>query len=124
MATIKQSLGQHLKGGPNMIDSVELLGPMLDMDDEWVWAEADKKDWDLIIGEVGRTCKTLVICQPKDVGLIRGHVVLAYSEPHLGLTQWTSTPSADESKKWPRPGYVSINRPRSYKVSGNLIRAI
>ncbi|KAF8196154.1 hypothetical protein BJ912DRAFT_128573 [Pholiota molesta] len=115
MATIKQSLGQYLKGGPTMIDAVELLCPMLDMDDEWAWAKADKKDWDLIIEEVERTRKTLGIRQPKDVGFTRGPVVLAYGEPHLGLTQWTSTPSADESKKWPRPGYATIDRPRSYK---------
>jgi hypothetical protein len=68
MAAIKQSLGQYLKGGPNMIDAVELLCPMLDMDNEWVWAEADQKDWDLLIEEVGRTRKTLGIRQSKDVG--------------------------------------------------------
>lgn len=124
MSSIQQSLGQYLKGGPKRIDSVEMLCPMFNIDDEWIWAKADKKDWDLIIEEVGRTRKILAIRQPKglqsatisDSSFARGPVVLVYGKTDRGLTQWSHTHS-NQNKDWPPAYHQTINRPVSYKVS-------
>jgi hypothetical protein len=131
MASIQQSLGQYLKGGPKQIESVELLCPMANIDDEWIWAKADKKDWDLVIEEAGRTCKILAIRQPRlpkrqqpatsvEGSFTRGPVVLVYGTTKGAVTEWYPRIS-NQDKEWPPRLSETINRPVSYKVSENFI---
>jgi hypothetical protein len=114
MSSLQQSLGRYLNDGPETIDSVDILCPMLNIDNEWIWAEADKKDWDRVIQELQRTRKMLAIRERKasrsapelDRPFYKGPVFLTYGEKIDGLTKWTTNNSA-----------IYIDRPASFKVS-------
>ena len=127
MGAIKETLGQYLHGGPGEINFVDILCPMLNIDDEWVWAESNKKDWNLMIDELLQTRKVLGV-RHRNVSFqwrtkmddmadfVRGPLMLTHGKIVGGHFKWTDIP---KNVNWQNDRTV-INRPASYEVSDGL----
>lgn len=93
---------------------------MLNSQDEWIWAKADRADWDVVRAELALTAKPLGIClQNYNAAtrppFVKGSIIVAYGEMRGGAMGWTSvTGSEANNTRW-------ITRPGSYLVSHNLV---
>ncbi|KAF8196176.1 hypothetical protein BJ912DRAFT_956657 [Pholiota molesta] len=109
IAAVERNLGEHLPGGK--ADSMAIFCQMLNSDNEWIWAKADREDWDLVRERLLVTGKALGlghIGRAATPAFIRGPVTLAYRTS--GTAKWFQIASN-----------VEIPRPRSYLEARDLI---
>ncbi|KAF8162234.1 hypothetical protein BJ912DRAFT_935575 [Pholiota molesta] len=96
MKAIERNLGECLPSGK--ADRVDILCRMLNSQGEWIWAKADRADWNIVRAELALTAKPLGIRNRLQSYLnavirppfVKGRMIVAYGEMGGGIMTWTS----------------------------------
>jgi hypothetical protein len=89
MKAIERNLGERLPSGK--ADRIDIFCRMLNSQDEWIWAKADRADWDIVRAELALTAKPLGIRVQSYLNavirppFVKGQMIVAYHSCGMDL---------------------------------------